>query len=48
MIKPEALEIIMLLSAVESWSFSVGHKFPDFLYERLANAIEVLRQEVLK
>ena len=40
--KKEALEILMLLSAVESWSFSTGKTMPDYLHERLLIAVEVL------
>lgn len=47
MTKPEALEIIMLLSALESWAFSTGKPLPDYLMDRLQNAIDALRNEVL-
>ena len=47
--KQQHLEILMLLSALESWSFSVtGSRLPDYLYERIANAVEALSKEVLK
>jgi hypothetical protein len=48
MTKPEALEMIKLLSALESWSFSAGKPLPDYLYEQLGNALDVLTHEVLK
>ena len=48
MTKPEALDIIKLLSALESWSFSACHRLPDYLHEQLGNALDVLTHEVLK
>jgi hypothetical protein len=44
----QALEIIKLLSALESWSFSLKSNLPDYLLEKIAASIEVLEQEVLK
>ena len=48
MTRVEALEIIKLLSALESWSFSLRKKLPDYLLEKIAASIEVLKKEVLK
>ena len=48
MTKEQALDLIQLLSAVESWSFADKHHMPDYLYERIDIAIELLRKEVLK
>jgi hypothetical protein len=48
MTKEQALQIIKLLSAVESWSFADNHRMPDYLYEQIEKAMEVLEQEVLK
>lgn len=48
MTKEQALQIIKLLSAVESWSYADNHRMPDYLYERIDEAMEVLEQEVLK
>ena len=48
MTKEQILELLMLLSAVESWSFADKHHMPDFLLERLNESVEVLRNEVLK
>ena len=42
------LEILMLLSALESWGFSNKQAFPDYLHDRLGNAMEVLSKEILK
>jgi len=46
--KEQALDLIQLLSAVESWSFADKHHMPDYLYERIDLAMELLRKEVLK
>jgi hypothetical protein len=48
MTKQEALDIIKLLSAVESWSFADNRRMPDYLYEQLSAAIETLTGEVMK
>jgi hypothetical protein len=48
MTKEQYLQIIKLLSAVESWSFADKHQMPDYLYEQIEKAMEVLEQEVLK
>ena len=45
--KPQALDLLMLLSALESWAFSTGKPLPDYLLERLDVALAVLRDEVL-
>jgi len=48
MTKEQILQLIKLLAAVESWSFADKHRMPDYLYERIDEAMEVLEQEVLK
>lgn len=47
MTKAEHLEIIKLLSALESWSFAEGKRLPDYLIEQLNESIEKLSKEVL-
>ncbi len=56
MTKPDALDILMLLSALEtwgisngleSWGISNGQRLPEFLQDRLRASIEALRSEVL-
>ena len=47
MTKPQAIDLLMLLSALESWVFSTGNPLPDYLLERLDVAIAVLRDDVL-
>ena len=46
--KEQILETLKLLSALESWSFSAGHRMPDYLFEKIDNAMDELTQEVLK
>lgn len=46
--KKVALEIIKLLSQLESWSFSNNSRLPDFMLERLNETVEFLSKEVLK
>lgn len=41
------LRVIMLLSALESWSFSNETMIPGFLHEELSNVIENLRKKIL-
>ena len=48
MTKEQALQIIKLLSAVESWSYTDKRLMPEYLYDRIDEAMKVLEQEVLK
>jgi len=48
MTKEQILQLIKLLSAVESWSYADKHRMPDYLYDRIDEAMKVLEQEVLK
>ena len=48
MTKEEALKIIKLLSAVESWSFSMKAALPDYLHEDLCLTVERLEKIVLE
>ena len=45
--REDCLNLLILLSAIESWSFSTGETFPDYLLERLVSQIDRLRGEVL-
>jgi len=47
MTKADKLELLMLLSALESWSFADKHMLPDYLHERLDKAVNKLTGEVL-
>jgi len=46
--KEQALDTMILLSAIESWAFSVGKPLPDYLHEKLSNAVDALRAEILE
>ena len=46
--KQQTLEILMLLSALESWSFSVGKMFPDYLHENLSRIVSELSEQLLE
>ena len=48
MTKEQLLQIIKLLSALESWGFSNKTPFPDYLHEQLSETMEALEHEVLK
>ena len=48
MTKKDHLEILMVLSALESWSFSCDKQPPDWLQENLDNCIDKLKAEVLE
>lgn len=48
MTKPEALDLLQLLSALESWGFSNNHRLPDYLHDRLLDSVALLRKAVLE
>ena len=48
MSKEEALKLIKLLSAMESWAFSTKNLPPDYLHEDLCLAVERLEKIVLE
>ena len=45
--REQTLELLMLLSALESWSFAAEHRLPEMLATRLDSAVEALRAEIL-
>jgi hypothetical protein len=47
MTKEEALAAIKLLSALESWSFSLKERIPDYLHDDLCKTMSVLEMLVL-
>lgn len=47
MTKKEALEVIKLLSALESWAFSQSNRIPDYLVDDIHRSIAVLEMIVL-
>jgi len=48
MTKEQLIELIKLLSALESWSFSAGQRMPDYLFEKIDKSMDELTQELLK
>jgi hypothetical protein len=48
MTKKDYLEILMLLSALESWSFANSNHLPGWLLENLNNSVDKLKAEVLE
>lgn len=48
MTKQQALDALMLLSAIESWSFSTKERLPEYVYEDISKIISILREIVLK
>ena len=45
--REQTLELLMLLSAMESWSFAADHRLPESLATRLDAAVYFLKDEVL-
>lgn len=48
MTKQDYIELLKLLSALESWSFADKHKLPDYLLEKIDACMTKLEAEVLK
>jgi hypothetical protein len=48
MTKEDAIKLIKLLSAMESWAFSTKTPLPDYLHEDLCIAVEKLEKIVLE
>lgn len=46
--KEQCLNLIKLLSAIESWGFANKQPLPDYLQDTLAAAVKLLSNEVLK
>ena len=45
--KKEMLDILMLLSALESWSFAERRTIPDYLQERLCDVVGMLTFKII-
>lgn len=45
--REQALELLMMLSALESWSLAADHRLPESLAVRLDAAVAALRTEIL-
>ena len=48
MTKPQALDLLMLLSALESYALTTGKPLPDYLFDRIDSATALLREEILE
>jgi hypothetical protein len=48
MSKEDAIKLIKLLSALESWAFSTKTQLPDYLHEDLCLSVEKLEKIVLE
>jgi hypothetical protein len=48
MTKEEALNIVKLLSALESWAFSTANMLPDYLHDDLCVVVKKLEKIVLE
>ena len=48
MTKKEKLDLVKVLSALESWSFSVNAMLPDYLSDGLSATINILTNEILE
>jgi hypothetical protein len=48
MTREDAIKLIKLLSAMESWAFSTKTPLPDYLHEDLCIAVERLEKIVLE
>lgn len=47
MTKADCLNIVRLLSALESWGFSSGNRLPDYLHDDLCSTVKRLCAEIL-
>lgn len=48
MTKQEALKLMRLISAMESWVMAQNKVVPDYLIEDTGSAIELLEEEILR
>ena len=46
--KKDQLEMLMLLSALESWGFSVKERIPDYLVEQIEYTVDALKKSILE
>lgn len=47
MTKRDKIELLMLLSALETWAFAHGKRPPEWLVEAINTKVEILTEEVL-
>ena len=48
MTKKQMLDLMRLLSALESWAMSRRERLPDYLHEQIANSTETLERYILE
>lgn len=48
MTKKQTLDLLMLLSALESWAMSQDKRVPVYLSERLTENVQILSKEILE
>lgn len=48
MTKQKLLDVLMVISALESWAYAQKAPFPDYLIEEVAQAVEALKQAILR
>jgi hypothetical protein len=48
MTKSQILDVIKLLSSLQSWGFVDKHNLPDYLQENISETMEILSKELLK
>lgn len=48
MTKEKLLDVLMTISALESWAYAQKSAFPDYLIEEVAQAVEALKEAILE
>ena len=48
MTKEKLLDVLMVISALESWAYAQKAVFPDYLIEEVAQAVESLKAAILE
>lgn len=46
--KKDYIDLLMLLSALEAWSFSAQTPVPDYLHENLSDKVDMLKKRILE
>ena len=46
--KEDMIELLKLLAALQSWSFADKHRLPDYLGDRLTDAVMTLTEKILE
>jgi hypothetical protein len=46
--RDEKIDLLMLLSALEAWSFASQNPFPDYLGEQVENTVNQIRDSMRK